>query len=135
MKRVKLIEDEPADNKKISFEHSALMNKYFLGCERISAIPAKYYSGVGDRIEIYDLKSKDYVGAIYPDGASMIWPMCWYKDRKNSFNPVKYKTTYSDIFNHKKIHASKRVRLIDDTFIAKRKIKSKRRVQLNEEYN
>lgn len=131
MKRVKLIENVVEEKHHLLPSYSNLMNRFFPGCKRIGAIPAKYYSGMGDRIELYDLDSQHYIGAIYPDGASMIWPMCWYKGNRESFNPNHYKTSYSDVMNGKKIPLSKRVKLIDNDLISKRKIKIKRRVLLN----
>lgn len=130
-------------------EHGDAISKYFSGYDRIAAVPAIHFSGMGDRIEIYDLGSPNYVGAIYPDGAAMIWSILWFKGRKDLMDEefFKHEPTYSSLMLKKRAYQNlsaaekalakkkkrKRVTLIeDDEVIPKRKVKVKRkRVSLN----
>lgn len=125
MKRVKLLTEKDLDDNNITAAVEKNMSNSFSGCKRIAAIPAFQYKGMGDRIEIYDLESKSYIGTIYPDGACMLWPMCWYTDRKNLLKKKDYENeiSYSDILNNKKIKVLKRVKLIQEEIIPFRKIK------------
>lgn len=129
-KRIKVELTEEKINNKITEEAIQSLSKKFINNNCIGAVPSKYINGMGDRIEIYDLNSKHCVGAIYPDGACMIWPVSWWENRKDAFIPDD-EFLYNKILylRKKKKNKKKRTQLNND-FIPKRKLKHKK-VQLN----
>jgi len=128
---------------KLTTEHQLAVTNYFSGYERIAAIPALYFKGMGDRIEIYGLNSLYYVGAIYPDGATMIWPMSWSNGRKDFIEKEFYEhePAYSSLMLKQRQRkkestdvtagAKKRGRVSLENNIIKKRVRKQKRVKLN----
>lgn len=68
---------------KLTAEQLRMVNNYFRDCVRIGAVRARFYKKTKNRVEVYDIGNKSYVGAIYPDSACMIWPRDWYYSNKD----------------------------------------------------
>lgn len=111
---------------KLSAEQLRLVKNYFRNCDRIGAVAALHFKKTKNRIEVYDIGNRTHVGAIYPDGACMIWPRSWYTGNKDIISISEDDMPFNVLFNEyndKKINTRSRMAL--------REIKPKRaRVKL-----
>jgi hypothetical protein len=79
IKRIKLKKDFIDYDGFINADIARGVNNYFKNFRRMCCTDWV----IEDRFtELYDLNSDEWVGAIYPDGACMIWPMSWYTDKR-----------------------------------------------------
>lgn len=124
-KRVKLEIGNNSTN--LSNEQKGYLNNYFYGRKRIGGVPAKYTKGMGDRIEIYDMGNNNFVGAIYPDGACMVWPIDWWEMNPNKLIVSRSLPLYSELLFNRKLNKTKK----DKRRVILKDTDKKRRVKLN----
>ena len=109
-------------------QYSRLISSRFKGAKLVGAIKAAYQTKMGEDIEIYDVGSDEVVGAIHPDGATMIINTDNWKRSVHKCEPVGA-VPYNELWGRKP--TKKRRMLIEEPEPKKKRVRKKIRKTLN----